>query len=79
MASFFKRYQQELAIVAGLLYPLLGGSHVTVSGPAAALAPVLLGMLQEAALLVATSADPPAARASAGQAVSLVIGRLLRP
>lgn len=34
------------AIVAGLLYPLLGGSHATVSGPAAALAPVLLwGML----------------------------------
>ena len=34
------------AIVAGLLFPLLGGSHVTVSGPAAALAPVLLwGML----------------------------------
>lgn len=34
------------AIVAGLLYPWLGGSHVTVSGPAAALAPVLLwGML----------------------------------
>ncbi|WP_161595447.1 SulP family inorganic anion transporter [Tepidimonas charontis] len=34
------------AIVAGLLYPFLGGSYVTVSGPAAALAPVLLwGML----------------------------------
>lgn len=34
------------AIVAGLLSPFLGGSHVTVSGPAAALAPVLLwGML----------------------------------
>jgi MFS superfamily sulfate permease-like transporter len=34
------------AIVAGLLYPFLGGAHVTVSGPAAALAPVLLwGML----------------------------------
>lgn len=34
------------AIVAGFLFPLLGGSHVTVSGPAAALAPVLLwGML----------------------------------
>ena len=34
------------AIVAGLLSPLLGGSHVSVSGPAAALAPVLLwGML----------------------------------
>lgn len=30
------------AIVAGLLYPLLGGSYVTVSGPAAALAPVVL-------------------------------------
>lgn len=30
------------AIVAGLLYPFLGGSHVTVSGPAAALAPVVL-------------------------------------
>ena len=34
------------AIVAGLLSPLLGGSHVAVSSPAAALAPVLLwGML----------------------------------
>jgi carbonic anhydrase len=34
------------AIVAGLLFPFIGGSHVTVSGPAAALAPVLLwGML----------------------------------
>lgn len=34
------------AIVAGVLFPLLGGSHVAVSGPAAALAPVLLwGML----------------------------------
>ncbi|MCS6876661.1 MAG: SulP family inorganic anion transporter [Geminicoccaceae bacterium] len=30
------------AIVAGLLFPFLGGSHVTVSGPAAALAPVVL-------------------------------------
>ncbi len=34
------------AIIAGLLFPFLGGSHVTVSGPAAALAPMLLwGML----------------------------------
>jgi len=34
------------AIIAGLLYPFMGGSHVTVSGPAAALAPMLLwGML----------------------------------
>ncbi|MDW8371544.1 MAG: SulP family inorganic anion transporter, partial [Geminicoccaceae bacterium] len=30
------------AIVAGLLFPFLGGSHVTVSGPAAALAPMVL-------------------------------------
>lgn len=34
------------AIVAELLFPFLGGSHVTVSGPAAALAPMVLwGML----------------------------------
>ena len=43
------------------------------------LAPVLLGTLQEAALLVATSPDPVTARASVGRAVSLVITRLLRP
>lgn len=30
------------AIIAGLAFPFLGGSYVTVSGPAAALAPVLL-------------------------------------
>src|SRR6185312_13932012 len=30
------------AIIAGLIYPFLGGSYVTVSGPAAGLAPVLL-------------------------------------
>jgi len=34
------------AVVAGLVYPLLGGSYVTISGPAAGLAPALLsGML----------------------------------
>ncbi len=34
------------AIIAGLIYPLLGGSYVTISGPAAGLAPALLaGML----------------------------------
>jgi len=34
------------AIIAGLVYPLLGGSFVTISGPAAGLAPALLaGML----------------------------------
>jgi MFS superfamily sulfate permease-like transporter len=34
------------AIIAGLVYPLLGGSYVTISGPAAGLAPALLaGML----------------------------------
>src|SRR6476646_6778591 len=29
------------AIIAGLIYPFLGGSFVTISGPAAGLAPVL--------------------------------------
>jgi len=28
-------------IVAGLIFPLLGGAYVTISGPAAGLAPVL--------------------------------------
>ena len=34
------------AIIAGLIFPLLGGAYVTISGPAAGLAPALLaGML----------------------------------
>src|SRR5690348_16851085 len=34
------------AIIAGLVFPLLGGSYITISGPAAGLAPALLaGML----------------------------------
>lgn len=34
------------AIIAGLIFPFLGGAYVTISGPAAGLAPVLLaGML----------------------------------
>src|SRR6476469_11226766 len=31
------------AIIAGLVLPFLGGSYVTISGPAAGLAPALLG------------------------------------
>src|ERR1700694_3918180 len=33
------------AIIAGLVLPFLGGSYVTVSGPAAGLAPVLLASM----------------------------------
>src|SRR4051812_25791326 len=33
------------AIIAGLVMPFLGGSYVTISGPAAGLAPVLLAAL----------------------------------
>ena len=34
------------AIIAGLIFPLLGGAYVTISGPAAGLAPALLaGMI----------------------------------
>jgi hypothetical protein len=43
------------------------------------LAPVLLGMLQESALLVTTAADPEQARIDVGRAIDLVIARLLRP
>jgi MFS superfamily sulfate permease-like transporter len=30
------------AIIAGLIFPLIGGAYVTISGPAAGLAPALL-------------------------------------
>src|SRR5262245_25064328 len=33
------------AIIAGLVLPFLGGSYVTISGPAAGLAPVLLASM----------------------------------
>lgn len=33
------------AIIAGLLFPFLGGAYVTISGPAAGLAPVLLASM----------------------------------
>ena len=34
------------AIIAGLVFPFLGGAYVTISGPAAGLAPALLaGMI----------------------------------
>jgi MFS superfamily sulfate permease-like transporter len=31
------------AVIAGLVYPFVGGAYVTISGPAAGLAPALLG------------------------------------
>lgn len=33
------------SIIAGLIYPLLGGSYVTISGPAAGLAPALVAIM----------------------------------
>src|SRR2546423_15023120 len=33
------------AIIAGFIWPFLGGSYVTVSGPAAGLAPILLASM----------------------------------
>jgi len=33
------------AIIAGLLFPLLGGAYVTISGPAAGLAPAILAIM----------------------------------
>jgi MFS superfamily sulfate permease-like transporter len=33
------------AIIAGLIFPFLGGPHITISGPAAGLAPVLLASM----------------------------------
>lgn len=33
------------AIIAGLLFPLIGGSYLTISGPAAGLAPILLASM----------------------------------
>jgi AcrR family transcriptional regulator len=46
---------------------------------AAVLAPVFLGMLQEAAVLVTTAPDPVRARTDVGRALDVVIERLLRP
>lgn len=70
--------QYGLALVRGALHEVAGEAALTAAD-VDALAPVLLGMLQEAALTVATAADPAAARESAGRAVGLVIERLLRP
>lgn len=67
-----------LALVRASLHEVAGEAGLTADD-AEVLAPVLLGTLQEAALLVATAPDPVAARSSVGRAVSLVIGRLLRP
>ena len=70
--------QYGLALVRVSLQEVAGEAGLTASD-VDVLAPVLLGTLQEAALLVTTAADPSAARTDVGRAVSLVISRLLRP
>jgi AcrR family transcriptional regulator len=70
--------QYGLALVRLSLHEVADEAGLTPED-ADALAPVLLGTLQESALLVATAADPAGARESAGRAVRLIIGRLLRP
>src|SRR4051812_45456991 len=47
------------AIIAGLVLPFLGGSYVTISGPAAGLAPALLAAM----LLLGNDRDPEKAKA----------------
>ena len=44
------------AIIAGLIFPLIGGSYMTISGPAAGLAPALLAARRK--WIVAPCASP---------------------
>lgn len=59
----------EMVMAAGLVAP----------GPVKPLAHMLLGALNEAALLVANAKRPKAARAEVGRTVEQVLDRLLRP
>lgn len=70
--------QYGLALVRASLDEVAEESGISAED-AALLAPVLLGMLQEAALLIATAADPETARVDVGRAIALVIRRVLRP
>jgi AcrR family transcriptional regulator len=70
--------QYGLALVRASLHEVADEAGLSAAD-ADALAPVLLGTLQEAALLVATADDPPRARVSVGRAVHIVVDRLLRP
>ncbi|MGZ4676584.1 MAG: TetR/AcrR family transcriptional regulator [Acidimicrobiia bacterium] len=67
-----------LALVRVSLHEVAGEAGFTPE-QVDVLAPVLLGTLQAGALLIATHADPVRARREVGEAVSLVMARLLRP
>src|SRR4051812_10221863 len=55
------------AIIAGLVFPLIGGSYLTISGPAAGLAPAIL------AIMVALGGAGDAEHLGAGYPLLLVV------
>ena len=55
------------AIIAGLIFPLIGGSYVTIAGPAAGLAPAIL------AIMIALGGAGDAEHLGAGYPILLVV------